>query len=140
MIDKILKAMHTTVSGQDRSLMGFVQNYSVRNTPAAPPSGGSRDPFDFALSRKLQKPTADNNSSGYGSLAQLNQDDFTNKSEITSVRGVSNSVTNRARNGAPSGSAIQDMEVYLNQCDCFFPSLVFQCLRYPATGTRSRVL
>ena len=86
------------------------QNYSVRTTQVAPSNGGSRDPFDFALSRKLQKPTADNNSSGYGSLAHLNQDDLTNKSELTSVRGVSNSVTNRARNGAPSGSLIQDVK------------------------------
>ena len=71
----------------------------------APPSGG-RDPFDFSLSRKLQKP-ADNNSSGYGSLANFkdSQVDFSSNcnSEFTSVRGVSHSVTNRARNGAPSG-------------------------------------
>ena len=40
----------------------------------------------------------------------MNQDDLTNKSELTSVRGVSNSVTNRARNGAPSGSLIQDVK------------------------------
>ena len=108
-------------------MMNFVQNYSVRTTPVAPPPIGSRDPFDFAVNRKLQKPTADNNSSGYGSLAHLKEDDLTNRSEFTSVRGVSNSVTNRARNGAPSGSIIQGTNFPLSsgysmlaRCLCMF--------------------
>ena len=68
------------------------------------PPGGSRDPFDFSKTRRLQKPAPDNASSGYGSLANFKDDDFTNKSEFTSVRGVTSSVKNRAQNGAPSGS------------------------------------
>ena len=95
--------------------MNFVQpNYTVRATSVAQPHT-SRDPFDFSRSRKLQKPAPDNNSSGYGSLAHLTdsqqnsqlQDDFMNKSEYTSVRGVSHSVTSRARNGPPQPNGAQ---------------------------------
>ena len=50
----------------------------------------SRDPFDFKRLR-------DNQSSGYGSLNQFKDSDFTNS---LSVRGVSHNVTNRARNAA----------------------------------------
>ena len=104
----------TVLQGQDRSL-NFVQpNYTVRATSVAQPHT-SRDPFDFGRSRKLQKLTPDNNSSGYGSLAHLTdsqqnsqlQDDFMNKSEFNSVRGVSHSVTSRARNGPPQSNGAQ---------------------------------
>ena len=95
--------------------MNFVQpNYTVRATSVAQPHT-SRDPFDFSRSRKLQKPAPDNSSSGYGSLAHLTdsqqnsqlQDDFMNKSEFNSVRGVSHSVTSRARNGPPQPNGAQ---------------------------------